>query len=199
MLGTHRFVTKKSVVVLAALILLAGLIIRVSRSSSSPLAAGAVALKIGGMAPNGALTTVGGKILTLHAFRGKPTMLWFLVAGCASCVSSVPAVAKRLKSFAADGMRIVSVDLYGDLPQNGVGRGEFTDFMTAVAKNTTSDPAWTWGLASKGLSYVFDPQGIPDLYYLIGPHGHIRYHNAVPLSTMPQLLAAAGSLHHAST
>lgn len=203
---SHRFVPNKSIVVLATLILLTGLIIRISKSSSPPpsssstsVAATATALNNGGMAPNATLTTVGGRTLPLNALRGKPTMLWFLVAGCASCVSSVPAVEKQLTTLKADGVRVVSVALYGDLPQTGEGRAEFSDFMSSVATNSTSNSEWTWGLASKSLSYTFDPQGIPDLYYLIGPRGHIRYHNSVPVSTMPQLLAAAGSLHHAST
>ncbi len=188
---------------LAALILLTVLITRISRSSSptssSPMAAKATSLNIGTSAPSGTLITTGGRTVSVASLRGKPTMLWFLVAGCASCVSSVPAVEKQIKTLQSDGIRIVSVDLYGDLPQTGEGRAEFSQFMGAVAKNTTSNPEWTWGLASKGLSHTYDPQGIPDLYYLIGPHGHIRYHNTVPLSTMPQLLAAASSLDNTST
>lgn len=197
------FLPRRSIVWLAALILLTVLITRISRSSSptssSPMAAKATSLNIGTSAPSGTLITTGGRTVSVASLRGKPTMLWFLVAGCASCVSSVPAVEKQIKTLQSDGIRVVSVDLYGDLPQTGEGRTEFSQFMTGVAKNSTSNSVWTWGLASKGLSYTYDPEGIPDLYYLIGPHGHIRYHNTVPLSTMPQLLAAASSLDNTST
>lgn len=155
-------------------------------------------LKNGGNGPNDTLVSVGGRTLSLGDFHGKTTMLWFIVAGCASCVSSVPAVAGHMRTLQSLGIRVVSVDLYGDLPQTAQGRAEFFDFMSSVSKLNNPNSSWIWGLASKSLSYRLDPKGIPDLYYLIGPHGHIRYENTVPLSTMHQLLQAAKSLSRVS-
>lgn len=61
--------------------------------------------------------------------------------------------------------------------------------LSAFAANNAgpawSDPGWTWGETSKDLSVAYDPAGNPDVYVLIGPGGHLRYHNSVPVSTMP--------------
>ncbi len=56
-------------------------------------------------------------------------------------------------------------------------------------------------MASEALREAYDPSGTPDIYALIGPDGRIRYQNSVPVSTLPQLLAAVGRLtgHPATT
>jgi hypothetical protein len=146
------------------------------------------------LAPSGTFTTLAGKDMTVAALRGKPTLLWFLVAGCSSCVASAPAIAKYLPSLEADGVHVVSLDLYGDLPSTAGGRMDLSAFAANNAGPAWSSPGWTWGMASKALSVAYDPAGNPDVYVLIGPGGHLRYHNSVPVSTMPQLLAAAGAL-----
>ncbi len=198
--------SKRKIIAVVVLMLIVGFGVRLLRvAPTSAIARSAISrnavggIKNGGMTPNGTLDTVGGRILSLRSFRGTTTMLWFMVAGCASCVSSVPAVAGHMRTLQSHGVRVVSVDLYGDLPQTPQGRAEFFDFMSSVSKLNNPNSSWIWGLASKSLSYRLDPKGIPDLYYLIGPHGHIRYQNTVPLSTMRQLLQSAKSLAKVST
>jgi hypothetical protein len=61
----------------------------------------------------------------------------------------------------------------------------------AAFNEPVTGPGWERGMASKALSLVYDPAGIPDLYVLIAPTGHIRYRNSVPDSTIGALLAAA--------
>jgi len=55
-------------------------------------------------------------------------------------------------------------------------------------------PGWSWGMASRSLSLAYDPDRVPDVYVLIDRNGRLRYRGSVPVSTMPELLAAAARL-----
>jgi hypothetical protein len=168
----------------------------VRSSASQPTATGSAP-----MAPNGTFTTPSGAIATIASLRGKPTMVWFVAAGCASCAASIPAVAQRLAQLSSDGVQVVTLGLYGDFSSGKQGVAQLLSFGRAAAGTTITRPGWTWGMASAALSVAYDPSGTPDVYALIGPDGRIRYQNSVPVSTMPQLLAAVGRLtgHQLST
>lgn len=166
---------------------------RTALRSSSPAAASEPP------APNGTFTTAAGTTATIASLRGKPTMVWLVAGGCASCAASIPAVAANLGRITGDGVQILTLGLYGAFPP---GRGGVTDLLSfgRAAGGKTSAAGWRWGMASEALSMAYDPSGTPDQYLLIGLGGHIRYRNSVPVSTMPQLLAAAARLGgHATT
>jgi hypothetical protein len=158
-------------------------------SGSQPTATGS-----GPMAPNGTFTTPSGATSTIASLRGKPTMVWFVAAGCASCAASIPAVAQHLAQLRSDGVQVLTLGLYGAFPAGKGGVVQLLSFGQAAADTSVTRPGWTWGMASKALSVAYDPSGTPDLYALIGPDGRIGYQNSVPVSTMPQLLTAAGRL-----
>ena len=153
------------------------------------------------LAPNGTFTTPSGTTATIASLRGRPTMVWFVAAGCASCAASIPAVASHLAQLTGAGLRVLTLGLYGDFPSGKTGVAQLLSFgRSATFGGSIERPGWEWGMASKSLSLAYDPAGIPDLYVLIGPSGRIRYHNSVPVSTMGELLAAAKRLGtHAHT
>lgn len=197
-----------SVFVLALLVVAGlGAYLVVGRSDpSSPTAVRATASQPNAtgsapMAPNGTFTTPSGAPSTIASLRGKPTMVWFVAGGCASCAASIPAVAQRLGQLSSDGVQVVTLGLYGNFSTGKQGVAQLLSFGRAAAGTTITRPGWTWGMASAALSEAYDPSGTPDIYALIGPDGRIRYQNSVPVSTMPQLLAAAGRLtgHPATT
>lgn len=140
--------------------------------------------------PKWTFTTLSGQTATLASERGRPVMLWFITAGCASCAVSIPAVAQHIKQLGGDGVQVLALDLYGDLDPAPKGISELTEFARSTAGVRVA-PNWTWGLASKPLSLAFDPSGTPDEYFLLNPAGAIRYQNSVPVTTMAQLLSAA--------
>lgn len=151
----------------------------------APVRAGAEAAVT---AADTAFTTVTGRPASLTAWRGRPTLLWFIVAGCASCGVSVPAVARHLDQIAASGVHIVTVDLYGDLPTGRPGLRLLGEFGQATAGARFTDPTWTWGVASKQLSYRYDASGTPDVYVLLDGHGRVVYRGSVPVTSMSSLL-----------
>ncbi len=158
-------------------------------------------LTVGTPAPNGTFTTPAGTTATIASLRGKPTMVWFVAEGCASCAASIPAVASHFNQLRAVGLQVLTLGLYGDFAAGNKGVAQLLSFGREAAFNKPiTRPGWEWGMASKELSLAYDPADIPDLYVLIGPTGHIRYHNTVPVSTMEALIAAAKRLDtHART
>ena len=206
-IGTRRH--RSTAVVALALVVLVGLgaYLVVGRSDpSSPAAVRASAsqpISTGSapMAPNGTFTAPTGAAATIASLRGKPTMVWFVAPGCASCAASIPAVAQQLGQLSNDGVHVVTLGLYGAFSDGKLGVAQLLSFGRAAAGTTITRPGWTWGMASEALSEAYDPSGTPDIYALIGPDGRIRYQNSVPVSTLPQLLAAVGRLtgHPATT
>lgn len=146
------------------------------------------------LAPNGAFTTPTGASATIASLRGKPTLVWFVAGGCASCAASIPDVAAHLGQLTGRGVQVLTLGLYGAFPNGRSGVGQLLSFGRAAAGGSITRPGWMWGMASESLSMAYDPGGTPDLYTLIGPGGHVRYQNSVPVSTMAQLLAATGAL-----
>ena len=177
---------------------------RTTSSSGASKAAGNSASAATSLAPNGVFTTLDagaavvaklrGKDMTVTVLRGKPVLLWFLVTSCSTCAASAPVIAKALPSLEADGVHVVGLDLYGDIRPTSQGWGQLAAWAANNAGPAWSSSEWTWGMASKALSLAYDPSGNPDVYFLIGPRGHLRYQDSVPVSTMGQLLAAAAHM-----
>jgi hypothetical protein len=140
-------------------------------------------------APNGALTLLNGTATTISAFRGSPTLVWFVAGGCASCAASIPAVAQQFPAFAQAKTRILVLGLYGAFDPGAQGAAQLAGFGQAAAGAAFADRSWTWGLASAGLTAAYDPGGVPDEYFLLDAGGQEVYQGSVPVSTMGALLA----------
>ncbi|MDA8357622.1 MAG: thioredoxin family protein [Actinomycetota bacterium] len=65
-------------------------------------------------APNGTFATPAGTVATIASLRNKPTMVWFVAGGCASCAASIQAVASHLHQLTRARLRVVTLGLYGD-------------------------------------------------------------------------------------
>ncbi len=140
-------------------------------------------------APGGMLTLLDRRRVSLASLRGRPVLVWFVAAGCASCAASIPAVASHLGAFAKAGTRLVVLGMYGAFGQDRKGTAALASFGKAAAGKAFASPAWTWGVASEPLTAAFDPSGTPDAYLLLDAAGHVTYQNTVPVSTMGALLA----------
>jgi len=140
-------------------------------------------------APGGMLTLLDRRRVSLASLRGRPVLVWFVAAGCASCGASIPAGAAHLGVVAKAGTRVVVLGMYGAFGQDRTGTAALASFGKAAAGTAFASPAWTWGVASEPLTAAFDPSGTPDAYFLLDAAGHVTYQNSVPVSTMGALLA----------
>ena len=153
-----------------------------ARAAGVPAAAAAAV-------PGGSFTLLDGKKASLAALRGRPAVVWFVAAGCASCGASIPVVGRHLAAFRAARTRILVLGMYGAFGLGGTnGAAQLASFGKTYAGKAFASPAWTWGLASEHLTATFDPSGTPDAYFLLDAAGHVIYQNSVPVSTMSALL-----------
>ena len=157
----------------------------------APAPAAAAAAAVGATAPGGTFTTLDGTTLDVASLRGKPTVLWFVAAGCSSCIASIPAVADHLQQLRNAGVQVEVIDLYGDLGSGTQGAQDLRTLGTSLVGARLTDPGWTWGTSSKDLSFSYDASGQPDVYYVLDRTGTITYTDGVPVSTMDQLLSHA--------
>ena len=146
---------------------------------------------VGAVGPAGTFTAVDGHTVDVASYRGKATVLWFIATDCSSCTASIPSVADHLNTLRADGVNVAVIDLYGDLGQGPAAARALGGVERKLAGTRVGDPAWTWGISSRDLSYRYDPFGAPDIYYVLDRTGRITYRNSVPVSTMSDLLAQA--------
>jgi hypothetical protein len=153
--------------------------------SSSAVAA------VGKPAPAGGFATLAGTNIDVTSFLGKPMLVWFIATECSSCTASIPALADHLKDLKADGGQAAVIDLYGDLGRGSKAGGQLTKLGRKLAGKRFSEPAWTWGISSRALSFRYDQYGAPDIYYIVDRTWKITYRNGVPVSTMTQLLEHA--------
>jgi thiol-disulfide isomerase/thioredoxin len=154
------------------------------RHSASSLAAGSPA-------PRGTFVTLNGQTVDVSSLRGKPTLLWFITTWCSSCQAGAPVVAENLAKLKADGVRVVTLELYNNLGGQGPDIGSFAQ---RYAGRASHDRSWVWGTASQQLSFSYDPKAYLDIYYLLDSQGHVAYISGSPGSTMDSLLQAAGQV-----
>jgi thiol-disulfide isomerase/thioredoxin len=170
-------------------VVVVGLVVGLHFSSSSKKLAAAPT--VGQVAPNATFTTLSGKTETVASLRGQPTLLWLMTTWCSSCQAGTQAVAQNFAKLKVYHVHVVQVENYQDLGQSGP---TLHKFGTVLAGADFGNPRWTFGHASAALTHTYNPQGDLDIYYLLNAKGQITYVNSEPASTMPQLLAAAGSL-----
>lgn len=181
--GLWRDIRRKCVPAALAAALAAGVAACGAQTVASTGRAGAAR-----QGPNGALTLLDGQSAMLAGFRGRPTIVWFIANGCASCAASIPAVARHLSAFAHANTRVLVLGIYGAFGDGAQARAQLARFGRENAGTKFSDPTWTWGVASSALTTAYDPSGIPDEYFLLDRAGRIAYHGSVPVSTIGALL-----------
>ncbi len=160
-----------------------------TRSASAT--ASATGPVVGHVAPNGAFNTLAGTTASIASLRGHPTLVWLVTTWCTSCQAGTQLLAQNIGKLQADGVRVEEIELYQDLGQAGPSIGSFA---TTYAGAKATSPDWSWGISSAALTRTYDPQSDLEIYYLLNAKGQVTYVDAPLVSTMPQLLQAAGRL-----
>ena len=143
------------------------------------------AAKVGTLAPDIAFTTVDSSEYQLSDFRGRPVMLWFYASWCPTCQVGTIAVAGVIDQLKLAGVQIIQLQLYKNLGYPGPTAEEFA---RQYASSVPRSPNWLWGDASLVASYTYDPQGYPDIYFLIGRDGIVQEIAPAPHVTIDKIL-----------
>jgi hypothetical protein len=157
-------------------IMVAGVNVLGLAASQRPADGAANRVTIHDRAPNGMFTTVDGDVMSISSLRGHPALIWFVVTwGCVSCDASTQSMAQHLVTFSAHHVRVVELELAGDLGQPGPTMAQYR------------------------LTTTYDPVGILDQYYLINGSGRIVLTGRVPASNIPSLVVAVKKFSTSST
>ena len=175
-----------SILIIAAIVAL--IVVNGSKSASKSSAAPSIGQK----APNGTFSTLTGSEANVSSLYGKPVLLWFVTTWCSSCQAGTQTMANYIQKFSSKGVRVIELELAGDLGQNGPSISQFANQL--AGPQYKSNNTWTFGTASSTLTTTYDPNGDLDVYYLLNPQGKIVYVNSSPSSTIPQLMAQVSLL-----
>jgi thiol-disulfide isomerase/thioredoxin len=180
-----------TVLVLFGVVALALGITFVSRNGGQNPGTSSSAPAVGVQAPQGVYTSVHGDTASVSSLRGTPMLVWFVATWCSSCQAGTQAMAQHIDQFSSHHVRVVELELAGDLGQPGPTIASFGQ-QFAGHEYTNSD--WSWGVASSQMTATYDPHTYLDIYYLLNAQGKIVYINSSPGSTMGSLLQAVGAL-----
>jgi cytochrome oxidase Cu insertion factor (SCO1/SenC/PrrC family) len=142
-------------------------------------------LSVGATAPDGSFTAINGQANTIASLRGQPALVWFVTTYCDSCAAGTQAMAGKIDQFAQHHVKVVQLELAGNLGGDGP---DIATFGRQIAGDRFNDPNWIWGTASQSLTNSYDPKALLDVYYLLDTQGHVTYINGSPEATMGSLL-----------
>lgn len=128
-------------------------------------------LSVGEMAPNYAFQLSNGTKTSIYNYRGKTTLLWFVVTWCSSCAQGNSVLANNIAFFEKHNITIIELEQYDDLGQNGM---PISKFVSIYGNNNTHVQT---GIASYNMTIAYNtpPNFQLDIYYLINPSGKILY------------------------
>ncbi len=184
----HRRLLTLSLIALAGYGLMIPIWSLPSTASSVAMAQTMASVEIGRPAPDIDFTATDGTERRLSEFSGRPVMLWFYASWCPTCQVGTVAVAEKIDQLKQAGVQIIQLQLYDNLGYPGPS---IEDFAKRYAGPVTPSSNWLWGEASLEASFTYDPQGYPDIYFLIDRDGIIRAIEPAPNVTMNKILAFA--------
>ncbi len=116
-------------------------------------------------APNVVFTTITGKKIELTSLKGKPVIITFWATDCANCIKEMPDLIDLYNQFHPQGLEIIAVTLYYDIPSHVVEMAKAKQLPYDVALDLDSKHAAAFGKVQ-----------LTPTTFLISPNGHIVMH-----------------------
>ncbi len=151
----------------------------------------AAAPAVGQPAPAFTYRLLDGHQLAPGALRGHPYLLWMVATWCPSCQTGSTVVGSHIAFLRAHGVRVVEMELAGDLGAPGPA---LASFQKQVGKNAAA-ANWYWGELTQAQTAVLDPHGDMDVYYLVDGHGKIVAVSGNPAVTWDAIARFAAAAH----
>ncbi len=176
---------KKNKIIIAAVAAVAVLAIIVFLASGQVVtAAGAQNVSVGSMAPNYQFIAANGSTVSLSAYRGHLTVLWFVTTWCPGCVQGNEVLNQSYQFFKQRGVKVVEIELYKDLGYNGP---LISDFVMSYAPAAYASGTVVPAVSGYNMTAAYDPKGYLDIYYVISSNGRVLYTGSPLASTLGQL------------
>jgi thiol-disulfide isomerase/thioredoxin len=90
-------------------------------------------------------TTISGDTLNLEALRGKPVIVTFWATDCGSCVKEIPHLTELYRRYHAQGLEIIAVTMYYDLPSHVVEMTRQKQIPYPVVLDVKAEHAHSFG------------------------------------------------------
>lgn len=177
------------VIILAFLIIGGGILLFLTQKSEKPVPENTQATEtvvtVGEKAPEVAFVTFDGKELRLSQLKGKPVMLWFTATWCPTCWAGAQVLAERISEIEKYNLQIVVLKLFENLGYPGIS---IEEWGRKFAGDAFFSKNWFFGDASRETSFLYDPKGFPDIYFLIDKEGVIRAIDTAPSATIEKII-----------
>ena len=181
------------IVVILALVGFAFLRVQFPAQAPSSEVGSEASAEVGKEAPDVAFETLDGKVLTLSQFRGKPVMFWLIATWCPTCQVGAKVLSEeKMPDIEKHDLKIIVLKVWNNLGYPGPTLEEFG--REWVGENF-DHPNWFWGDASKEVSFLYDPRGLPDIYYLIDRDGVIKAVDTAPSATLNKIFNFTASVN----
>ena len=118
-----------------------------------------MALNVGGIAPNIALTSPEGKELSLYSFRGKIVLIDFWATWCGPCRKEFPFLQQAYSTYQSKGFEIFSISLDKDVNtwKNGIEQYQLP--WNHVLESQNGDASKTYDVTGIPKTLLIDKEG----------------------------------------
>ncbi len=117
------------------------------------------------LAPEVTFTTITGKQIELASLKGKPVIITFWATDCANCIKEMPDLIDLYNQFHPQGLEIIAVTLYYDIPNHVVEMTKAKQLPYDVALDLDAKHATAFGKVQ-----------LTPTTFLISPTGYIVMH-----------------------
>lgn len=94
-----------------------------------------------GLAPDSVFTTIKGNKIRLKELQGKPIVITFWATDCATCVQEIPHLIKIYQQFQPQGLEMIAVAMYYDLPNHIAMMSQAKQIPYPIALDLTANHA----------------------------------------------------------
>lgn len=123
--------------------------------------------KVGKPASDFTFTDLSGVSRSLSSFQGQSLVLWRVASFCPSCSQGTQVFAQSYHSqYHASGVLLLEVVNYNDIGPPGPSLSSF-----ASQNGYTGQSGWALGAGSQQGTTAYNPNGDPDIYYVISAQG----------------------------
>ena len=116
-------------------------------------------------APDVAFMTITGEKILMQELSGHPVLVTFWATDCPSCIQEIPHLIKLHRDYVGQGLRIIAVAMYYDMPSRVVALTRAENLPYSVALDPLAE-----------LAKAFGDVRLTPTSFLIAPDGSIIMH-----------------------
>ncbi len=111
-------------------------------------------------APHVTFTTITGKKIELVKLQGKPVIVTFWATDCAACIKEIPQLIELYQQFHPQGLEMIAVTMYYDLPNHVVAMSKARQLPYPVALDLKAEHANAFGQVKlTPTTFLISPEG----------------------------------------